>query len=281
MALSQGIAFIGGGNMANALIQGLIATQTARREQILVSDIRAEGLASLRDRLGVRTTLDNRIACQSDIVVLSVKPQVFPTLLPAIAPNLAPSTLVISIAAGVPLAAIEAALPHSRVVRAMPNTPALVSAGATALALGARATQDDLTLATKIFASIGVVVQVQDEQMDAVTALSGSGPAYVFLLAEALAAAGAQLGLAPDVAAKLATQTIHGAGKLLAESHDGPGELRRKVTSPGGTTAAGLAALEARDFAAAINACVTAACERGRELGRSAAESLLAAKAGK
>lgn len=281
MALSQGIAFIGGGNMANALVQGLIATQTARREQILVSDIRSEGLASLRDRFGVRTTLDNRVACQSDIVVLSVKPQVFPSLLPAIAPNLAPSTLVISIAAGVPLPAIEAALPHSRVVRAMPNTPALVSAGATALAAGARATQEDLALATKIFSSIGVVVQVRDEQMDAVTALSGSGPAYVFLLAEALAQAGVQLGLPPEIAAKLASQTVHGAGKLLHESHDPASELRRKVTSPGGTTAAGVAALEAGHFSQVIAACVTAACERGRELGKSAAESLDAAKASK
>jgi len=279
MALHQGIAFIGGGNMANALVQGLIATQTARREQLLVSDIRAEGLASLRDRLGVRTTLDNRIACQSDIVVLSVKPQVFPSLLPALAPNLAPSTLVISIAAGVPLHAIEAALPQSRVVRAMPNTPALVSAGATALAAGARATSEDLALATKIFSSIGTVVHVSDEQMDAVTALSGSGPAYVYLLAEALAAAGAQLGLAPDVAAKLAAQTIHGAGKLLCESHDAPSELRRKVTSPGGTTAAGIAALEAHDFAGVIAACVKAACDRGRELGKDAAASLDVAKA--
>jgi pyrroline-5-carboxylate reductase len=278
MALSQGIAFIGGGNMANALVQGLIGTQTARREQLLVSDIRAEGLASLRDRHGVRTTLDNRVACQSDIVVLSVKPQTFPTLLPAIAPNLAPSTLIISIAAGVPLHAIEAALPLSRVVRAMPNTPALVSAGATALAAGVRATPEDLVLATKIFSSIGTVVQVRDDQMDAVTALSGSGPAYVYLLAEALASAGAQLGLPLDVAAKLAAQTIHGAGKLLCESHDSPADLRRKVTSPGGTTAAGLAVLEVRDFAAIVTACVTAACERGRELGRDAAESLAAAK---
>ena len=132
-----------------------------------------------------------------------------------------------------------------------------------------------------IFSSIGTVVHVRDDQMDAVTALSGSGPAYVYLLAEALAAAGTQLGLAPDVAAKLAAQTIHGAGKLLCESHDTPGELRRKVTSPGGTTAAGIAALEAHDFAGAVAACVSAACERGHELGREAAESLGLTKSGK
>jgi pyrroline-5-carboxylate reductase len=275
MALSQGIAFIGGGNMATALIQGLIATHTARREQLVVSDIRPEGLAQLRDKYGVRTTLDNRAACQNDVIVLSVKPQSFAGLLPTIAPHLAPSTLVISIAAGVPLRAIEAALPQSRVVRAMPNTPALVSAGATAIAPGSKATQEDLTLATKIFVSVGQVVQVDETHMDAVTALSGSGPAYVFLLAEALAAAGAELGLAPDVAAVLAAQTIYGAGKLLTESHDAPAELRRKVTSPGGTTAAGLEALEARDFAGAITACLRAANARGNELGKETASSLL------
>lgn len=278
MALSQGIAFIGGGNMATALIQGLIATHTARREQLVVSDVRPEGLAQLRDKYGVRTSTDNRVACQNDIVVLAVKPQNFAGLLPTIAPSLAPSTLVISIAAGVPLRAIEAALPQSRVVRAMPNTPALVSAGATAVAPGSKATQDDLALAMKIFASVGCVVQVEESQMDTVTALSGSGPAYVFLLAEALAAAGAELGLAPEVARVLASQTLYGSGKLLSESPDAPAELRRKVTSPGGTTAAGIAALEARDFAGAISACLRAATARGSELGKEAASNLMGGK---
>jgi pyrroline-5-carboxylate reductase len=278
MALSQGIAFIGGGNMATALIQGLIATHTARREQLLVSDVRPEGLMQLRDKYGVRTTTDNRVACQNDIVVLAVKPQNFAGLLPTIASTLAPSTLLISIAAGVPLRAIEAALPQSRVVRAMPNTPALVSAGATAVAPGTKATQDDLALAMKIFASVGCVVQVEEAQMDVVTALSGSGPAYVFLLAEALAAAGAELGLAPEVARVLAAQTLYGSGKLLSESHDAPAELRRKVTSPGGTTAAGVAALESRDFAGAIAACLRAATARGAELGKEAASNLMGGK---
>lgn len=275
MALSQGIAFIGGGNMATALIQGLIATHTARREQLLVSDIRQEGLVQLRDKYGVRTTLDNRAACHSDILVLSVKPQNFAGLLPTIAPQLAPSTLVISIAAGVPLRAIEAALPQSRVVRAMPNTPALVSAGATAIAAGSKATPEDMALATKIFASVGQVVQVEEVQLDAVTALSGSGPAYVFLMAEALTAAATELGLSPEVASVLARQTIFGAGRLLVESQEPPAELRRKVTSPGGTTAAGIAALESRDFAGALAACLRAAAARGAELGKETEANLL------
>ncbi|MET0385977.1 MAG: pyrroline-5-carboxylate reductase [Polyangiales bacterium] len=280
MTLSQSFAFIGGGNMAGALIHGLIETGTARAEQVLVSDVRPEGLAQLHQRYGVRTSTDNREACRSDVVILSVKPQIFPALLPDIAPHLGASSLVISIAAGVPLAAIEAQLPAARVVRAMPNTPALASAGATALAGGVRASTADLALASAIFASVGEVVTVTDAQMDAVTALSGSGPAYVFLLVESLATAGAQLGLPPEVAAQLAAQTVYGAGKLLHESSDTPSELRRKVTSPGGTTAAGLQALEQHGFPAAVAACLDAACRRGGELGREAADKLAAAQGG-
>jgi pyrroline-5-carboxylate reductase len=276
MALSQSIAFIGGGNMASALIQGLISTRTARPDQVLVSDVHAEGLTQLRERFGVQTTRDNPAACAHEVVLLCVKPQVFPQLLPEIAPRLGPSTVVISIAAGVSLAAIEARLPRSRVVRAMPNTPALVSAGATALAAGARTTPDDMKLARAIFESVGKVVEVDDAAMDAVTALSGSGPAYVFLLAEALTAAGTQLGLSPEVAATLASQTLFGAGVLLQQSGEVPSELRRKVTSPGGTTAAGIAALEQRDFAGVIAACLHAACARGHELGNAAAAQLAA-----
>jgi pyrroline-5-carboxylate reductase len=274
MPLTQSIAFIGGGNMASALIQGLLETHTAEADQLLASDVRPEALSQLRERFRVQTTDDNRRACQSDVVILSVKPQTFPTLLPEIAPQLPAKALVISIAAGVPLGAVQSHLPRARVMRAMPNTPALVSAGATALAAGPRATPADVQLATAIFSSVGQVVHVDDAHMDAVTALSGSGPAYVFLLAEALAAAGEQLGLSPENAAALAEQTVYGAGKLLHESDEAPGELRRKVTSPGGTTAAGLAALEQRDFAGTIAACLRAACARGAELGQEASARL-------
>jgi pyrroline-5-carboxylate reductase len=276
MAISQSVAFIGGGNMATALIHGLLATRTAEPSQLLVSDVRAEGLAQLHERYGVRTSSDNRSACACDVIVLSVKPQTFPSLLPEIAPHVPSSALIISIAAGVPLHAIEERLPAARVVRAMPNTPALASASATALAGGIRTTATDLALASTIFSSVGLVVQVEDKQMDAVTALSGSGPAYVFLLAEALAAAGSELGLPSEVATALAIQTVYGAGRLLHESADPPSELRRKVTSPGGTTAAGIAALEAHGFASAVAACLRAACSRGGELGEAAAAALRA-----
>jgi pyrroline-5-carboxylate reductase len=185
--------------------------------------------------------------------------------------------LVISIAAGVPLQALETWLPSARVVRAMPNTPALVSAGVTALSSGARAQPSDIALATAIFASVGRVVNVDESLMDAVTALSGSGPAYMFLLVEALTEAGVRLGLSPAIAATLASQTLYGAGKLLVESAESAAELRRRVTSPGGTTAAGVEQLEAHDFRGAVSACLDAARDRGRQLGAEAAAKLAAA----
>jgi pyrroline-5-carboxylate reductase len=274
MALDQRISFIGGGNMASALVSGLLAAGSVRPERVTVSDVRAEALDTLRERHGVATTQDNARACQSEILVLSVKPQVFPALLTELAPHIDGSKLVISIAAGVPLSAIEARLGAStRVVRAMPNTPALVGAGATAIAAGAHASADDLQVAAQIFASTGISVTVTEDQMDAVTALSGSGPAYVFLLVEAMVDAATQLGLPHDAATLLATQTVFGAGKLLANSGEAAAELRRKVTSPGGTTQAGIAAMEA-GLRGALTAGLHAARDRGQELGRAARESL-------
>jgi len=260
--------------MATALIHGLIETRIAPPAQLLVSDINAESLSRLAARYGVQTTSDNQKACQQDVVILAVKPQIFPALLPEIAKHIAANTLVISIAAGVPLQAIEHSLKGARVVRAMPNTPALVSAGATALAQGQYAGPEDIALAGAIFESVGRVVQVSDAEMDAVTALSGSGPGYIFLLTEALADAGVALGLTRETAVALASQTLYGSGKLLHDSGEPPSELRRKVTSPGGTTAAGLAELDRRDFARIIEACLRAASQRGNELGRDALAQL-------
>ncbi|HEX4355094.1 MAG TPA: pyrroline-5-carboxylate reductase [Polyangiales bacterium] len=277
MSISQRIAFIGGGNMAAALIHGLLATHTTRADQLIACDVLPESLTRLRDRHGIQTSTDNARARDAGVVVLSVKPQVFPTLLPELAPLLSERSLVISIAAGVPLQAIEAWLPKSRVVRAMPNTPALASAGATAIAPGERARDEDLAIARALFASVGRVVQVDEAQMDAVTALSGSGPAYVFLMAEAMIEAATKIGLPRDVATTLTLQTIFGAGKLLAESQDGAAELRRKVTSPGGTTAAGLEALEHGHFRALIEACLDAARARGAELGAEVSAKLMPA----
>jgi pyrroline-5-carboxylate reductase len=195
MALSQSIAFIGAGNMASALIEGLIAAGTCPPARIIATDVRAEALAALSARHGIRSAADNAGAARAaDLIVLSTKPQVFPAILPELAGVAGADKLVISIAAGVPIAVIESQLAHARVVRAMPNTPALVQAGATAIAAGSRATEADLDAAAAIFASVGIVERVPERALDAVTALSGSGPAYVFLMAEALAAAGVRVG---------------------------------------------------------------------------------------
>lgn len=267
MAIDGRIAFIGAGNMAGALIGGLLEQGVARPERLIACDVAPETLAALATKHGITTTADTRLACQAGVVVLSVKPQVFPVLLPQLAALLGPDNLVISIAAGVPLDAIESQLPAARVVRAMPNVPALVGAGATALAPGRHATEADVALARAIFESVGVVVEVDEALMDAVTALSGSGPAYLYYVAEALTAAGRAVGLPPEVAATLASQTVYGAAKLLHESGEDPAQLRRKVTSPGGTTHAGVARLDALDVRGALEACVVAARDRGRELG--------------
>jgi pyrroline-5-carboxylate reductase len=205
------------------------------------------------------------------VIVLSTKPQVLPAVLAQLAPVLPPRALLISIAAGVPLAAIERGLPTgTRVVRAMPNTPALVRAGATAIAAGSAASHADMDIAQSIFESVGIVERVPEALMDAVTGLSGSGPAYVFLLVEALTGAGIRVGLPAASAARLAEQTVFGAGKLLHKSGETPEVLRRKVTSPAGTTAAGVAQLEQRDFAGVVADAVRRATERAAELGAEA-----------
>lgn len=270
MQIDRRVSFLGSGNMATALIQGLLASHTAKPEQIVASDVRADALDALRTTHGIATTQDNARACDADVLVLSVKPQIMPALLVEIAPHVKAQAVVISIAAGVPLVMIESKLQGRRVVRAMPNTPALVGAGATAIAPGQHAGPEDLALARALFESVGRVVETPESLLDAVTALSGSGPAYVFYLAEALVEAGESVGLPNQVATELALQTVYGAAKLLRESGEAPAELRRKVTSPGGTTQAGVAKLDERKVKQAFEACVTAARDRGQELGKEA-----------
>lgn len=274
MQIDRRIAFLGSGNMASALIHGLLASGTSQADRIIASDLRADALEVLRTKHGIATTQDNARACAADLIVLSVKPQVLPALLAEIAPHVKASAVVISIAAGVPLAVMESQLQGRRIVRAMPNTPALVGAGATAIAPGAHATAEDLALARAIFESVGSVVETPESLLDAVTALSGSGPAYVFYLAEALVEAGESVGLPKQVAAELALQTVYGAAKLLHESGEAPAELRRKVTSPGGTTQAGVTKLDELAVKKAFEACVTSARDRGRELGQEALAKL-------
>jgi pyrroline-5-carboxylate reductase len=204
----------------------------------------------------------------ADLVVVAVKPADVVAALEQCATSLPPAALVLSIAAGVTIETLETAAPDRPVVRAMPNTAALVRAGAAAIAPGKHATEADLDLAERVLGAVGVVVRVPEELLDAVTGLSGSGPAYVFLVAEALVEAGVLVGLPRDTAATLVHQTLLGAAQLLTDGTEGPEALRAAVTSPGGTTAAGLHRLEAHGVRAAFLEAVQAATERSRELGR-------------
>ena len=204
----------------------------------------------------------------ADVVVVAVKPADVAASLQGAEASLGRDALVLSIAAGVTLASLEAHAPGRPIVRAMPNTPALVGLGASAIAAGRHADETHLELASRLLGAVGIVVTVNERALDAVTGLSGSGPAYVFLVAEAMIEAGVLEGLARDVAEQLVTQTLLGSATLLARSDDGPGALREAVTSPGGTTAAGLRELESARVRAAILDAVSAATRRSRELGQ-------------
>jgi pyrroline-5-carboxylate reductase len=274
MPLGKKIAFLGSGNMAEALVKGLLAAGVAARDELVCAEPRAERREELRARHGVAVLASNLDAVrQADIVVLSVKPLVMDALLDEVAPAVDPRKLVVSIAAGVPIAAIARKLgAGARIIRTMPNTPALVGAGATALSRGPHATEADVGQAVALFEAVGTAVVVEEHLLDAVTGLSGSGPAFVFLAIEALADGGVKVGLPRHVAMALAAQTVVGAGKLVLETGDHPGKLKDQVTSPGGTTIAGVHALEAAGFRAALISAVEAAARRSRELGELAAK---------
>jgi pyrroline-5-carboxylate reductase len=275
MALGKTIAFLGAGNMAEALVKGLLRAKVAEPGEILCTDRRAERGPELKERYGVKFTTSNKEAAErADLLVLSVKPQVMNKLLDEIAPVLDQKKLVISIAAGVPIAAIERKVGHGvRIIRTMPNTPALVGAGATALSAGEHATEADLAQAKALFDAIGKTVIVDEPLLDAVTGLSGSGPAYIFLIIEALSDAGVKVGLARTQAQDLAAQTVLGSAKLLIETGEHPGRLKDQVTSPGGTAIAGLHTLEAGGLRTTLMNAVEAATTRSRELGKKFLES--------
>jgi pyrroline-5-carboxylate reductase len=262
------IGFIGGGNMAEALIKGLHAGCVPANDMI-VSEPVGERREILQTRYGIRTVTDNlAVAEASDILIIAVKPQAASPVLTELAGAIRPGTLLISIMAGVKSAAIEAFFPSKlKVVRVMPNTPALVLEGATAVSAGTHADSTDLSLARRIFELVGKVYTVDEKLMDAVTGLSGSGPAYVLTIIEALSDAGVKNGLPRDVATGLAAQTLFGTARLLLETHEHPAVLREKVTSPGGTTIAGQQALEKGGLRAALMDAVDAAVARSRELG--------------
>lgn len=264
------IGFIGAGNMAGSLIHGLL-TRNVPARQIYASDIDARKLQQLSDQNGIVTGGIASLANTVDVIILAVKPQVMHTVCEQLAPQLArPDCLVISIAAGIPLASLEAWLgAHRPIVRCMPNTPALVGEGASGLFANNNCTEEHRRLANAILGAVGISCWLQAEKdIDTVTALSGSGPAYFFLMMEAMEKAGVKLGLTADVARQLAIQTALGAGKLAASSDAPPAELRRRVTSPGGTTEQALLSFARDDFEDIIERAMSAAHTRAVELAK-------------
>jgi pyrroline-5-carboxylate reductase len=260
------LGFIGGGKLAGSVVRGLARSSFCPPENILVSEPVDAGREKLASETGVRTTTDNlEVAKQSDVILIGVKPAVVLKVVEEIAAE-SEGKLVISLAAGIRLASMELKSP-ARLLRAMTNTPAAVCQAATAIARGTRTTDTDLVRTTEIFSSIGFVAEVQEEQIDAVTALAGSGPAFVYTVIEALAAGGSNCGLPSEVSLGLAVQTVRGAAQLARESGLTPEELRQMVITPGGTTAAGLAEMSKRQTSAGLIAAVEAASARGREMG--------------
>jgi pyrroline-5-carboxylate reductase len=261
------LGFIGSGKMSSALVHGVVKSGAFPPAQIAVTDCVAAAAQKLGAEAGVRVTATNaELAAAADVLVLCVKPADALEALRALAPTLG-GKLIISIVAGLPLATLQkAAGPGARVVRVMPNTPALIHQGAAAYALGAGATAADGSVAEKIFGAVGLVVKVKEELLDVVTGLSGSGPAYIYMVIEALSDAGVLLGLPRDLALKLAAQTVAGAAAMVLETGRHPAALKDEVTSPGGTTIAGLAALEAGALRSTFFQAVRAATERAREL---------------
>ena len=270
------IGFIGGGNMAGAMIRGLLHGGTVSADQIRASDVKSERLTELGKLHGIEVTTDNeQLARWADVIVIAVKPQIVDRILSPLAASLTETDLVISIAAGVPIEALEARLPDgARVVRAMPNTAAIALAGATAIAAGTHATPADVDVAQALFDAIGRCVVLDETLLDAVTGLSGSGPAYVMLMIEALADGGVKVGLGRDTALLLAAQTVYGAAKLQLETGEHPGRLKDMVTSPGGTAIAGLHTLEAGGLRRTLIDAVEVASARSAELGAQMAKKL-------
>ncbi len=268
MADERRIAILGAGKIGESLLAGLLSSGWREPAEIVVTGRRQDRVDELRDRYGVHATLSNPEAVQgAGVVVLAVKPQDFDVLLDEIGRLLTPEQTVLSVAAAIPTAAIEAHLAEGvPVVRAMPNAPATVHEGVAGVCAGAHADDAHLALAEEVLTHVGSVVRVPERYMDAVTAVSGSGPAYFALLAEAMIEAGILLGLSREVTTQLVVQTMLGTAKLLRDEHMHPVELREMVTSPGGTTIRAIRELERAGVRAAFLNAIQAAMERSREL---------------
>ena len=270
MADPIAMGFLGAGQMATALAKGWIAAGLLDGARCVASDPHPGAREIFTASTGIRCTESNAdVLKSSNVIVLAVKPQMIPALLAEIRPALTPESLVISIAAGITLVQLAEGLSATtRIVRVMPNTPALVGMSATAFAANAKTTAADVALVTKLFQAIGVVFPVAEKLLDAVTGLSGSGPAYVYVMIEALADGGVRAGLPRDMAQQLAAQTVLGSAQMVLTTGRHPGALKDAVASPGGTTIAGLHALERAGFRGALMDAVLAAAQRAEELGQ-------------
>jgi pyrroline-5-carboxylate reductase len=277
MLKKRRVGILGAGNMGEALIRGLLHGRVCRPEQILCSDTQPERLEAIRKTYGVKGTSDNSaVVKQSEIIILSIKPQIMKEVMEEVAEYLDLTKLIISIAAGVPLEVIEScAKKELRMIRVMPNICVSVREAGSAISGGRHATQDDLMIAKTIFNSVGKSLFVEEHLLDAVTGLSGSGPAYIFLIIDALADAGVKVGLPRHDALILASQTVLGSAKMLIETGEHPGKLRDMVTSPGGTSIAGLHALEQGGLRATLINAVEAATLRSKVLGEMIKKKLL------
>lgn len=270
MLRGKRIAFIGGGNMAEALVAGVLRKGLTTPEHVAVGDPQSSRRELLAVRFGVATGADNRLVARgADLLVLCVEPQVLDGVLRELAPIIEGLSLLISVAAGYPLSRIQTHLKQAtRLVRAMPNTPSTIGEGVTALSFAAGSSSEDRQLAESLFDAVGKVVVVEERLMDAVTGLSGGGPAYVFAMVEALADGGVLMGLPRATAQLLAAQTLAGAARMVLEQAVHPGLLKDRVASPGGTTIAGLRRLEEGRLRAALMSAVEAATRRSQELGQ-------------
>ena len=268
--LSEKIGVIGAGKIGAAMARGIIRSGLAAKESVMASDVSDALRQSIAQELGIKATADNKELCSfADIVILAVKPQIVDPVAREIAKKLGNAKLLVSVAAGVPLVRIQTHLePGARVVRVMPNITCVVGAGAAGYAGGAHATAADLEKVGAILNSFGIGLPVEEKYLDAVTGLSGSGPAYAFLFMEALADGGVQVGLSRDVALKLAIQTVYGAARMALDSNKHLSELKDEVTSPGGTTSAGLYAMEQKGFRGSVMDAVVHATRRSQELGK-------------
>ena len=264
------LGFLGAGNMAEAIARGILGAGVLRAEEILAADPDERRRTLFQNELGVAAHAQNEtVVAGAPTILVAVKPQQFDKALAPLGSRFGPAKLILSICAGVSTAHVEKTVAAgTRVVRAMPNTPMLVGRGVTALCAGRYARPDDVALAERFLGAAGEVLRVPENLMDAVTAVSGSGPAYFFYLAELLAAAGVEVGLSETDARRLARLTFEGAAKLLAESGEEPEELRQKVASPGGTTEAAIKTFDALGLKQTVADAVRAARDRGRELGR-------------